>query len=141
MTDYITISQLVLNEGVDMKYGIITMTLLILLNGCDQPKVEKKSQDTTQIVKQTYLPPPPKKKIKLKEVDDTNFNSDYMYPEDSKKKEAAVTPEKTSTAVNDSIGKEECIAMISLEKFNQYAEMFGSEEASVKRCRMLKATR
>ena len=124
-----------------MKNGLLAMTLLILLSGCDQPKIEEKSKESVQIVEQTYLPPPPKKKIKLKEVDDTNFNANYMYPENSKKKETTKVSEETSTVAKESMGKKECIAMITLEKFNQYAEMFGSEEASVKRCRMLQATR
>jgi len=37
--------------------------------------------------------------------------------------------------------KEECIAMITQEKFDKYTAMFGSEAASIKRCKMLKATR
>ena len=44
-------------------------------------------------------------------------------------------------AAEDTINKEECIAMITQEKFDKYAAMFGSEAASIKRCKMLKATR
>lgn len=124
-----------------MKYGIITITTLMLLSGCDQPKVENKDKNTTHLVKQTYLPPPPKKKMKLKKVDDTNFDSAYMYPEDTKKKEKVETLEQTSIAATDIMDKEECIAMISQEKFDKYAAIFGSEDASIKRCKMLKATR
>ena len=129
-----------------MKYGIFTITILMLLSGCDQPTVKEKEKEktanTAHIVKQTYLPPPPKKKIKLKDVNDTNFDSTYMYPADAKKKEAVKTSEQTPVAATtDTMDKEKCIAMISLEKFNKYAEMFGSEEASIKRCKMLQATR
>lgn len=124
-----------------MKYGIVTITILMLLGGCDQPTVANKDKNTTQVVKQTYLPPPPKKKIKLKEVDDTNFDTAYMYPEDTKKKETVDTLEQTAIATANIMNKEECIAMISQEKFNKYAVMFGSEAASIKRCKMLKATR
>ena len=124
-----------------MKYGIITITILILLSGCDQPKVKNKDKNTAHIVEQTYLPPPPKKKIKLKEVDDTNFDTAYMYPEDTKKKEKVETVEQTAIATADTMNKEECIAMITQEKFDKYASMFGSEAASIKRCKMLKATR
>ena len=125
-----------------MKYGIVTITILMLFSGCDQPTVENKEKNTTpHVVKQTYLPPPPRKKIKLKEVKDTNFDSAYMYPEDTKKREKAETPEQTSIAATDTMDKEECIAMISQEKFDKYAAMFGSEDASIKRCKMLKATR
>ena len=130
-----------MNEGVHMKYGIITITILMLLSGCDQPTVKEKDKNTAHVVKQTYMPPPPKKKIKLKEVKDTNFDSAYMYPEDTKKKEKAETPEQTSIAAVDTMDKEECIAMISQEKFDKYAAMFGNEDASIKRCKMLKATR
>jgi len=35
--------------------------------------------------------------------------------------------------------KEECVSMISQEKFDKYTSMFGNEEASIKRCAMLKA--
>ena len=125
-----------------MKYGILTITILMLLEGCkDQPAVKEKDKDNAHIVKQTYLPPPPKKKIKLKEVDDTNYDSAYMYPEDTMRKEKVQTPEQTSIADTVIMGKEECIAMISQEKFDKYTAMFGSEAASIKRCKMLKATR
>ena len=124
-----------------MKYGIVTIAILMLLGGCDQPTVENKDQNTPHVVKQTYLPPPPKKNIKLKEVDDTNFDAAYMYPTDSKKKEKTEIPEHMATAAEDTMNKEECIAMITQEKFDKYAAMFGSEAASIKRCKMLKATR
>ncbi len=122
-----------------MKYGIVTVTTLMLLGGCNQPTVEDKN--TVHIVKQTYLPPPPKKKLKLKEVDDTNFDAAYMYPEDKKNQEKTETIVKIPQVTTDIMDKEECIAMISQEKFDKYAAMFGSEAASIKRCKMLKATR
>ena len=124
-----------------MKYGIITITILMLLGGCKEPAVIEKDTNTAHLVKQTYLPPPPRKKIKLKEVDDTNFDAAYMYPEDTKKKEKVETVEQTAIATADTMNKEECIAMITQEKFDKYASMFGSEAASIKRCKMLKATR
>ncbi|MBT8348795.1 MAG: hypothetical protein HKP62_05045 [Sulfurovum sp.] len=124
-----------------MKYGIVTITVLMLLGGCNQPTVENTDRNTVHVVKQTYLPTPPKKKIKLKEVDDTNFDAAYMYPEDTKKKATAGTAEKTVIATAGAMNKEECIAMITQEKFDKYAMMFGSEAASIKRCKMLKATR
>ncbi len=124
-----------------MKYSIITITILILLAGCDQPTVKDKDKNTAHVVKQTYLPPPPNKKIKLKEIDDTNFNAAYMYPEDTKKKETVKTPILAPISTPDSMNKEECIAMITQEKFDKYAAMFGSEDASIKRCKMIKSTR
>lgn len=135
-----------------MKYGIFTITLLLLLNGCDQPQVEAKTNNnenetnTTKpakpkIIKQTYIAPPPAKKMKLKEVDDTNFSTAYMYPEDTQKKAEKESPVQAPAATEKEMDKEECIAMITLEKFEKYAAMFGSEDASIKRCKMLKATR
>lgn len=129
-----------------MKYGIYTITLLLLLGGCDQPQppVETKvnSDTTTQkVVEKTYIPPPPKKKVALKDINDTNFNTAYMYPEDTKKETAKETPLPTPAAAKVAMDKEECIAMISLEKFEKYAAIFGSEAASIKRCEMLRATR
>ena len=52
-----------------MQYSIVALAILMLLGGCDQPTVEKKENKTPHIVKQTYIPPPPKKKIKLKDID------------------------------------------------------------------------
>ena len=124
-----------------MKYSIITIAILMLLGGCDQPTVENKVKNTPHVVKQTYLPPPPKKKIKLKEVDDTNFDTAYMYPKESKKNEKTEIAEQMASVTSDTMDKKECIAMITQEKFDKYAAMFGSEAASIKRCKMLKATR
>ncbi|WP_309498757.1 hypothetical protein [Sulfurovum sp.] len=138
-----------------MKYGIFTITLLLLLVGCVQngeqaaPKksVQKSNpiqeKNLTKPIVRKKLPPPPKKEIKLKEVDDTNFNPEYMYPEDKNAK-AEVTKAPETPVVNasaDTMGKEECIAMISQDKFDKYTAMFGSEAASIKRCKMLKAMR
>jgi hypothetical protein len=123
-----------------MKYSIITTTILLLLVGCDQPTVTEKDNNKVHVVKQTYMPPPPKKQIKLKEIDDTNFNADYMYPED-KKKTLDTSLEKPAVVTDNTMDKEQCIAMITQEKFDKYAMMFGSEAASIKRCKMLKATR
>jgi|GEM_PF-2320232 len=131
-----------------MKYSIVTITILMLLGGCKEPAVTdtgtetKKNTDTNAVhlVKQTYPPPPLQKKIKLKEVDDTNFDAAYMYPDDTKKKEKIETPVQISSAVTDTMNKEECIAMVTQEKFDKYAVMFGSETASIKRCKMLKRT-
>ncbi len=141
-----------------MKQTSIALSLALLLAGCTQssvpvapkpvvqkvaPKpVVKKPVVKKPVVVKKQLPPPPKKDIKLREVDDTNFNPDYMYPED--KKAAPKTVEKAPTpiepaAATGGMSKEECIGMITQEKFDKYTAMFGSEEASIKRCNMLKA--
>jgi hypothetical protein len=64
-----------------------------------------------------------------------------MYPEDTKKKVKEEPPVQTPVMTTDTMDKQECIAMISQEKFDKYTDMFGSEAASIKRCKMLKATR
>jgi hypothetical protein len=92
------------------------------------------------MVQQSKLPPAPKKHIKLKEVKDTNYSDKYMYPEDTASaKKDPVTKTETPAVASSSMSKEECIAMISQEKFDKYSAMFGSEAASIKRCTMLKA--
>ncbi len=123
-----------------MKYSIVASAILLLLVGCDQPTVTDKDNTKVHVAKQTYMPPPPKKQIKLKKIDDTNFNADYMYPED-KKRTIDKSPLQTAIVSEDIMDKEQCIAMITQEKFDKYASMFGSEAASIKRCKMLKATR
>jgi len=87
-------------------------------------------------------PRPPKKHIKLKKVDETNYSDKYMYPEDTAaaKKDPIVKTETPALSTN-SMNKAECISMISQEKFDKYTAMFGSEAASIKRCTMLKAMR
>ena len=66
LVDYITIDKLEFSKVIHMRYSIITITMLILLAGCDQPTVVEKDKNIVHVVKQTYLPPPPRKKIKLK---------------------------------------------------------------------------
>lgn len=134
-----------------MKHTGIAILLLALLAGCasrDSKPVRKPIIHVKQAP--TPLPSAPKKNLKLKEVDDTNFNDKYMYPEDSVKKETAEKPTvvnptvdtsavPTPVATTGAMTKGECIAMISQEKFDKYSQMFGNENASIKRCAMLKA--
>ena len=123
------------------------LVALIFIAGCasrssDNIVVKKQSAPVAKPIPKTVktLPPPPKKKIKLKEVEDTNYTDDYMYPEDTKAaKKDPVETQKAATISNEGMTKEACIAMISQEKFDKYTAMFGSEEASIKRCTMLKA--
>ena len=169
-----------------MKITIISLLLLTLLSGCisqnnnsvkapiahkqTEQNVTKPALPKIQNVTKPALLKAPKKHIKLKKVDDNNFNDKYMYPEDRVKKETAEQPKVTKpTAVNPDISqptlemstekvptteqpaiptpvsttsvmtKAECIAMISQEKFDKYSQMFGNENASIKRCIMLKA--
>ena len=89
------------------------------------------------------LPKAPKKNIKLKKVEDSNYSSSYMYPGANKKplpiKKAESSSNVTPTTTSGTMTKAECIAMIGEAKFTKYTTMFGSESASLKRCKMLKA--
>jgi len=93
-----------------------------------------------------------KKNIKLKKVEDNNFSSGYMYPQTRSKPkkpkptvklaQTSASPVASATPTTSSVmGKAECVAMIGQEKFDKYTQMFGSESASIKRCKMLKAMR
>jgi len=133
-----------------MKHILITVIALTLMIGCGSRSVttktivENKPQSeikrSAHQVKQSKLPPAPKKKFKPKEVKDTNYADNYMYPEDSAaaKKDPTV-PVKTPTVTSNAMTKQECVAMISQEKFDKYTAMFGNEASSIKRCAMLKA--
>ena len=130
-----------------MKLLIPIISASILMVSCTSQKnaptvkVPVKEVKEEKVVK-TYAPPAPKKNIKLKEVEDTNFSSEYMYPETKKKKPATVTQtdstEASKTASN-SMSRGECIAMIGQEKFDKYTQMLGDEASAIKRCQMLKA--
>jgi hypothetical protein len=147
-----------------MKLWIAPTLLLLFLTGCNNTKqyIRLQNQNArqaliiqqqqariealTQQVKKTKkrrisrssaLPKAPKRNIKLKKVEDTNFNSDYMYPETKKRPKTTKTVKDTTSSLN--MTRESCIAMIGEEKFNKYTEMFGNEAASIKRCAMLKA--
>jgi len=99
-------------------------------------------------VKNVKVPQAPKKNIKLKKVEDSNYSSTYMYP-GAKKKPIATAPKEVVTTIpkqditntTTDMTKAECIGMIGEAKFNKYTQMFGSESASLKRCKMLKAMR
>ena len=131
-----------------MKYTSIALTALIFLAGCASNGTQPVVKEAPKVVKKEYVavPPRPKKEHELKEVEDTNFSDAYMYPEGSavKAKVAKLVADPTATAApvatSGAMNKEQCIAMISQEKFDKYATMFGSEAASIKRCKMIKAT-
>lgn len=121
----------------------LIVTSLLLVGCVEQPPV----QEPKKIVKQTkknYMPPPPKKDIKLKEVEDENFSSEYMYPETDKKSRKK-SEEKINTTKIPTVSpaaamtNTECISMIGQEKFDKYTQMLGSEAGAVKKCAMLRA--
>jgi len=126
-----------------MKFQILLIATFLLLTGCvQQPAVQKtKVKKDTNTTQKHYAPPPPKKKIELKEVEDENFSSEYMYPETKKKIHEVQKTETVTTAapLSSDMTKNECIAMIGQEKFDKYTQMYGGESASLKKCKMLKA--
>lgn len=54
------------------------------------------------------------------------------------KEQNLTSAETNTTTPKYIIDKEECVQMISQEKFDKYTKMFGSEAASIKRCTMIK---
>lgn len=137
-----------------MKYLIIFVSLLFAITGCatqntrttpkiDQaPTISTNEKNATKETAKRKIAQKPKKIIELKKVEDNNFSSEYMYPENNAKEE------KTSPVAQDTpappeapgpiITKEECISMMGQEKFDKYTALLGSEEASIKRCQMIK---
>jgi|GEM_PF-3571046 len=89
------------------------------------------------------LPPKPKKVHKLKKVEDTNFNPDYMYPEAKKPKTVKkVTPKIATPALKTAsatMTRAKCIEMLGAEKFERYTQMLGGEAGAIKRCTMLQS--
>ena len=128
---------------INKKLIILLLGTAFLLLGCNpqQPKVKQ-----TKVVKDTnktraYAPPPPKKNIELKEVEDENFSSDYMYPETDKKstKKAEESSTVTDTAPTAIMTTSECVSIIGQEKFDRYSQMYGGDAGAIKKCKMLKA--
>jgi len=132
-----------------MKYLLISLLTLFSIVGCGsrgtnhivvkkQPTLIPVARPKQHSIKK--LPPaPPKKEMKLKEVKDTNYSDTYMYPEDGAAAKKDPVVEAPVTTPTSGMTKEACIAIISQEKFDKYTAMFGSEEASIKRCAMIKA--
>ncbi len=131
-----------------MKFWIILVGAVLFVAGCTPraPAVVTPvvvETNTTKVVKK-HVASKPKKAIELQEVQDNNFSSAYMYPEDKVKKEKVVKVAKAETsatagATASTMSKEECISMIGQGKFDKYTQMFGNEASSIKRCSMLKA--
>ena len=124
------------------KFWIIFATVALFIAGC----ADKTPTVTKTTVKETNIPVPQRidKKIELKEVQDGNYSSAYMYPEDKAKKEKVVKVAEAESAATvattaNAMSKEECVSMMGQEKFDKYTQMFGNEASSIKRCAMLKA--
>jgi hypothetical protein len=124
------------------KFWIMLATASLFIAGCADktPIVTKapvKETNTTKVP----VPQRAHKKIELKEVQDGNYSSAYMYPQDKVKKEKVVkvAAVETPASTSNTMSKEECVNMIGQEKFDKYTQMFGNEASSIKRCAMLKA--
>jgi len=100
-------------------------------------KISARNKRKARIKRRPTLPTPPKKNIKLKKVEDNNYSSGYMYP--AAKKKTVKVAQATTTSTSTFMDRAQCITMIGQEKFDKYTQMFGSEAASLKRCKMLKA--
>jgi len=123
--------------------SILTLLLAsaFLLLGCnEQPQLQQPMQIKKKPVANTYsnVPKPPKKKIELKEVEDENFSSDYMYPDANKKPEKIEKLVAETPAADTDMTRTECISMLGQEKFDKYAEMFNGDAGAIKKCKMLK---
>ena len=146
---FISFARSLIYKGTKMKFWMILICTMLFLTGCATQRVQKIKQDENRTkaekpkIKKFKVKQKPKRKIKLKEVQDDNFSPEYMYPEDKVKKEKVAKSEAELTEATqiDVMNKEECIGMIGQEKFYKYAQMFGSESASIKRCAMLKTVR
>ncbi len=125
-----------------MKYTSIAVLAFIFLTGCATNGTEARVKEVPKVVKKenVVVPPKPKKEHELKEVEDTNFSDAYMYPESTVKKAPVTKVAAAPVATSGTMNKEQCIAMISQEKFDKYSAMFGSEAASIKRCQMIRST-
>jgi len=124
----------------------LSVIALLLLSGCmgtQQPLYRPVAQPPKPKPKPVTTPVKPTKVHELKEVQDDNFDPDYMYPETPKKRykepETTQPVERAPVATPERMGKEECIGMIGQAKFDKYTQMLGSETAAIKRCVLLKS--
>ena len=128
---------------INQKLMILLLGTAFLLLGCNpqQPKVKQVKVVKEVNATKTYAPPAPKKNIELKEVEDENFSSEYMYPETDKKSTKKV--EESSTVTNTApvamMTASECVSIIGQEKFDRYSQMYGGDAGAIKKCKMLKA--
>jgi len=105
----------------------------------DTNTTQKVKASHKKVVKQT-IKKAPKKDIKLKKVEDTNFSPDYMYPTTNKKTtKPKVTVKNKSNNESKSMTKDECISLIGQDRFNRYVDMLGTQSAALKRCELIKS--
>ena len=133
-----------------IKLWIPILSASLLITGCvtqqTTPVLKEPVKEVKKVKKKSTRAKAPKKNIKLKEVEDSNFSSEYMYPKTKKKKEKPVAVAKADStepvvpaASTSNMSRGECISMIGQEKFDKYTQMLGDEASAIKRCKMLKA--
>lgn len=127
--------------------AIITLLLTLFIAGCStsqpekhSPKVIETEKPQTQTPKNHTPPAPPKRSFKPKAVQTDNYSSEYMYPSNTEQHTTVKKEEKEEQSIADNtMTKEECLAMIGQEKFEKYTKMFSNEAGAIKRCTLLKA--
>ncbi len=124
-----------------MKFWMILSITVLFFAGCASQTKQPAPvmEENLTKVAPTPVPQAPRKHIKLKEVQDNNYSSAYMYPETDTQKREVVKVASAETSTPGLMTKEECIGMIGQEKFDKYTQMFGDEASSIKRCAMIKA--
>ena len=122
--------------------SIVLLGMALLFSACTETaQPQPKAVKVVKKPKPAYsnAPKAPKKNIELKEVEDENFSSEYMYPETAKKSAAKKEVIVAETAPESAMTTEACISMIGQEKFDKYSQMYGGSAAALKKCKMLKA--
>jgi len=127
-----------------MKFYILGTTIVLLISGCSQQnRVIAAPVEIKKEKKHQYRDAAPKKNIKLKDVEDENFSSEYMYPETEVNKKSIakienIHNENIVTESSDNINTKECIALIGQDKFNKYSQIY-TLSGALKKCKMLKS--
>jgi len=124
-----------------MKLWIMLTATALFIAGCATQTKQPAPQIEQNLTKAApeAVPQAPRKHIKLKEVQDNNYSSSYMYPETNVPKKKTMKVASADTTIHGLMTKEECINMIGRDKFDKYTQMFGDEASSIKRCAMIKA--
>ncbi|GEM_PF-875727 len=138
---------------------LLTLTTLLMVGCTQEPQTLSKSRHATSpliledepTVTPLHVAQQPRRRFIPKKVDDSNYNSDYAYPDNPTQKPKPTLAvasktmqygEKNSTQPTPiAMSKEACIGMIGEAKFAKYTKMLGSEGSAIKRCVMLKAMR
>lgn len=151
---YIVLASLVIFSGcsiTDMGYRLRNKKQRAILYKQEQVRKARAKQRIRQRAKEAAIrekkrkealkaiPKAPKKHITLKKVEDDNYSSDYMYPKEQKVVQNDGNQSIQVVEKSSMMTKEECVSIIGQVKYDTYIQKFGSESATLKRCKMLKA--